>query len=105
MEQSPSLQADSSSASQEIPRILLNKTFITGGTISHQLSLSWTMSVQFTYTTPYFLMIVLKLSCSLRVVFTSGLRLSHFPIQNLYAPLPYVQNIPLTSFFLILSPK
>jgi hypothetical protein len=61
IEQSPSLKANSSSASQEILRILSNKMFITGGTISHHLSLSCTMSVQFTWTPPYFLKVHFKI--------------------------------------------
>ena len=46
MEQSPSWEANSSSASQEIPCILWNQRFIIPFTTAHPLSLSWVTAVQ-----------------------------------------------------------
>jgi hypothetical protein len=47
MEQSPSWEANKSSATQEIPRILCNpEVFITAFTRAHHPSLSWARSIQ-----------------------------------------------------------
>jgi hypothetical protein len=59
MEQSPSWEANRFSASQEIPRILRTRRFITAFTSARQLSLSWT-----TETTSHFLNIQLNIILS-----------------------------------------
>ena len=85
VQQSPSWEANSSSASQEIPRILWNTKV--HYRIHRTLSLSWAWAIHFMLPHPTFLKIhfnIVLLSTRRSVKLSVSLRSRH---QNLYAPL------------------
>ena len=107
MKHSPSWEANRLSTSQEVPRILRNRRFITAFTSARHLSLSWASSIQSINPHPNFRRFVLILSFNIRLGLPSGFYPSGFPTKSLYTPLlsPYVLHAPPISFFSILSPE
>ena len=85
MEQRPFWEANQFSASQEIPRILWNRRFITAFT-SH-LSLSWARSIQSMPPQSTCWRSILILFSHLYLGLPSGLFPSGFTTKTLYAPL------------------
>jgi len=83
MEQSPSWEASSHSASQ-IPHLLWTRRFITVFTTAHHWSLSWFGCIHSTPSQPISLRSILILSSHLRVDLPSGLLCSGFQIRILY---------------------
>ena len=106
MVQSPSWEANWFAASQEIPRILWNRRFITALTSVFHLSLTWASPIQSTYPHPTSWRYILIIYTHLRLGLPSGLFPSGFPTKNLYIPLsyPYLPHAQPISFFSILSP-
>jgi hypothetical protein len=107
MEQSLSWEANSFSASQEIPRILLNPKFnyrIYRSPPNIRI-LSQTNKVHVTQF--HFLKVLLISSSHLRFGLPKDLFPPVFPTKILYAHLrsPYVLRAPLISFFLTWSPE
>jgi len=88
MEQSLSWEANRFSASQEIPRILWNRRFITAFTNARHPSLSWARSIQSTAPHPTSWWYILILASHLRLGLPIGLLPSSFPTKILYMPLP-----------------
>jgi len=88
MEQGPSWEANRLTASQEIPRILWTRRFITAFTSARHLSLSWASSIHFIPSHPSSWRSILILSSHLRLGLPSGLLPSGFPTKTLYTPLP-----------------
>jgi hypothetical protein len=86
MEQSPSWEANRSSASQEIPSFYGTRRFITAFTRARHLPLAWTISIQ--SMPPHPTWSILILSSHLRLGLPSGLLPSGLPTKILYAPHP-----------------
>ena len=84
MQQSPSLEANRSSANQEIPRILWNPKVHTAFTSARHLSLSSSRSIQSMSPQPTSWISILILSSHLRLGLPRGLFLSGFPTKTLY---------------------
>ena len=86
MEQSATWEANRFCVSQEIPRILLTRRFITAFTRARQLSQSWARSIQSMHPTP--LREDAFYICShLRPALPCGLFPSRLPTKTLYTPL------------------
>ena len=89
MEQSPSWEADTFSARQEIPRILWNPKVLYRIHKAHHLFLFWVSSIQSIPPHSTYWKSILILSSHLRLVLPSGLFPSGFPTKTLYTPLPH----------------
>jgi hypothetical protein len=106
MEKSPSLEANSSAASREIPRILWNQKVykrVHKGPPTVSI-LSQLNPVQTPHPTSWRFALVLSSHLSLRL--PNGLFLSGFPTKLLYKLLSstYALHVPPISFFSVLSP-
>jgi hypothetical protein len=87
MEQSPFWEANRSSASQEIPRILWNSEAHYRIYELQAPALSWNRTIQFMPPHPTTWRYILILSSHLRLGLSTCLFHSDFPIKTLYAPL------------------
>ena len=87
MEQSPSWEANRSSASQEISTYYGTRRFITSFTSARHLSLSWDRSIPSMSPNPTSWGSVLILSSHIRLGLPSGLFLLGFPTKTFYTPL------------------
>jgi hypothetical protein len=91
MEQSPSWEANRSSATQEIPHILWNRMFIAAFTTARHLTLSWVRSSQSMPPPSYFLKIHINIMLSSMRGSPQWSHSLRFPHQNpVYtSPLPH----------------
>jgi len=87
MEQSPSLEANRFSPTQEILHIYGTQRFITAFTFALQLALSWASSIHSIPLHPTSWRSILLLSSDLRLDLPSSLFPSGVPTNTLYAPL------------------
>ena len=86
MEQSPSWESNSSSASHEFPEFCGIQNFTTTFTSARHLSLSWARSIQSTIPHPTASRSILILSSNLCLGLPSDVFLSGIPTKTLYVP-------------------
>jgi hypothetical protein len=84
---------DTSSAIQEIPRILWKRNFISVFTTARHLCCCWATTIQSTLPHRTSWKFILILFCHLRLGLSSGIFPSDFPDNSLYAPLPYTSHL------------